>query len=85
MEEHMYGGTLLHRLRWAKGMEFSATADTYVMYIKKNYKSNITVVFYGYQDKSTKNHEHHPGILFHKAAMLISMQITKCLHTISFC
>ena len=52
------GGALLHRVRWAKGMKFSAIADTYVKYIKKNYKSNITVVFYGYQDKFTKSHEH---------------------------
>ena len=52
------GGALLHRVRWSKGMKFSVIAETYVKYLRRNYHKNTTIVFDGYNDKSTKDHEH---------------------------
>eukprot|EP00794_Sanderia_malayensis_P019666 gene19666-21613_t len=52
------GGALLHRVRWSKGIRFIEIADTYLKYMRKNYPSNITIVFDGYKDESTKSHEH---------------------------
>ena len=52
------GGAFLHRVRWSTGMKFIAIAEVYMKYIRKNYRSNITVVFDGYLDESTKRHEH---------------------------
>ena len=52
------GGALIHRVRWSKGTKFITIAETYVKYIRKNYRLNVTVVFDGYHNKSKKNHEH---------------------------
>ena len=52
------GGALIHRVRWSKGTKFITIAETYVKYIRKNYRLNVTVVFDGYHNKSTKSHEH---------------------------
>ena len=52
------GGALLHRVRWSKGIKFSDIAETHVKYIRRHYQFNITIVFDGYQDGSTKSHEH---------------------------
>ena len=41
-----------------KGTKFITLAETYVKYIRKNYRLNVTVVFDGYHNKSTKSHEH---------------------------
>ena len=52
------GGALTHRVRWSKGTKFITIAETYVKYIRKNYRLNVTVVFDGYHNKSTKSREH---------------------------
>ena len=52
------GGAFLHRVRWSTEMKFIAIAEVYTKYIRKNYRSNITVAFDGYLDESTKSHEH---------------------------
>ena len=52
------GGALIHRVRWSKGTKFITIAETYVKYIRKNYRLNVPVVFDGYHNKSTKSHEH---------------------------
>ena len=53
------GGALLHRVRWSKDMKFSSIAETYVKYVTRHYDdSNVTIVFDGYDNESTKGHEH---------------------------
>ena len=55
----MDGGALLHRVRWSKYMKSSAIAETYVKYVTRHYDdSNVTIVFDGYDNESTKGHEH---------------------------
>ena len=50
------GGSLLHRVRWFKGMKFNA--EVYPDYIRKNHRGCVTVVFNGYRDEGTNSHEH---------------------------
>ena len=51
------GGALLHRVRWSKYMKSSAIAETYVKYVTRHYDdSNVTIVFDGYDNESTKGH-----------------------------
>ena len=53
------GCALLHRVRWLKDMMFSAIAETYLKYVTRHYDdSNATIVFVGYDNESTKGHEH---------------------------
>ena len=53
------GCALLHRVRWLKDMTFSAIAETYLKYVTRHYDdSNATIVFVGYDNESTKGHEH---------------------------
>ena len=52
------GGALIHRVRWPKGTKFIIIAETYVKNIRKNYRLNVTVIFDGYHNKSTKSHAH---------------------------
>ena len=52
-------GALLRRLRWSKDMKFSAIAETYVKYVTRHCDdSKLTIVFDGYDNESTKGHEH---------------------------
>ena len=52
-------GALLRRLRWSKHMKFSAIAETYVKYVTRHcHDSKLTIVFDGYDNESTKGHEH---------------------------
>lgn len=48
------GGMLLHKVLWQIGQKFSAICQSYVQYLKRNYASNIHVVFDGYIQNSTK-------------------------------
>ena len=52
------GGSLLHRVRWFKGMKFNAVSEVYADYIRKNHSGCVTVVFNGYRDEGTNSHEH---------------------------
>ena len=52
------GGALLHRVRWSKRIKFCSLAETYLNYIRKNYDTEVAVVFDGYEDESIKSHEH---------------------------
>ena len=52
------GGALLHRVRWSKGMKFNDIAEASANYIRKHYKTSVTVVFDGYHDEGTKSQEH---------------------------
>ena len=51
------GGALLHRVSWKKGSKFSDVGRSYVNFVKTHYKHPI-IVFDGYDDESTKSHEH---------------------------
>ena len=53
------GGSLLHRISWAKGQAYSEICDSYVDYVIKCYEEGTTVVFDGYDGKrSTKDTTH---------------------------
>ena len=51
------GGALLHKVRWGKGCSFGEITDMYTNYLRKNFR-NLTIVFDGYEQLSTKDHEH---------------------------
>ena len=51
------GGALLHKVRWKKGMKFSEIGNSVLKYIKSHYYNSV-IVFDGYDDESTKSHEH---------------------------
>ena len=53
------GGSLLHRISWAKGQTYSEICDSYVDYVIKRYGEGTTVVFDGYDGQpSTKDTTH---------------------------
>lgn len=54
------GGSLLHRIQWAKDTSFENIAGAYAQHVKKNYKAaSVTVVFDGYRSgASTKDMTH---------------------------
>ncbi|KYM93404.1 hypothetical protein ALC62_15994 [Cyphomyrmex costatus] len=51
------GGMLLHRVPWKINEKFASICHTYVLYVRRNYKENVIVVFDGYNFKSTKSAE----------------------------
>ena len=53
------GGSLLHRISWAKGQTYNEICDSYVDYVIKRYGEGTTVVYDGYDGKpSTKDTTH---------------------------
>ncbi|CAG2234842.1 unnamed protein product [Mytilus edulis] len=46
------GGSLIHRIPWVKGQNFSSICESYVQYVIKHY-SDATIVFDGYPDIPT--------------------------------
>ena len=53
------GGSLLHRISWAKGQTYNEICDSYVDYVIKRYEEGTTVVYDGYDGKpSTKDTTH---------------------------
>ena len=53
----VYGGALLHRVRWTKGKKFSDIGKAYVGNVSRYYQSPV-IVFDGYEIDNTKSHEH---------------------------
>lgn len=51
------GGMLLQKVPWKTGILFAAVASNYIAYLKSNYGDNLTVVFDGYDDLTTKTSE----------------------------
>jgi hypothetical protein len=52
------GGCLLHKVRWAGNSTYGEIMHVYVKYVAGTYGKNATVVFDGYGNSSTKDHEH---------------------------
>lgn len=51
----IYGGFLLHRVSWESKEKITSILLKYVEYLKKNYGTKATVVFYGYPEESSKH------------------------------
>lgn len=51
------GGMLLHRIPWKINEKFRIILARYVVYLRRNFGSDIIVVFDGYNNKSTKTSE----------------------------
>jgi hypothetical protein len=52
------GGAVLRRVRWMKGSTFDEVSVLYSQYITKHNKYPTTVVFDGYERRTTKDQEH---------------------------
>ncbi|GBL96169.1 hypothetical protein AVEN_118722-1 [Araneus ventricosus] len=48
------GGSLIHRVVWPKQETFGDVYTTYMSHIKRHYSEEVTVVFDGYTESSTK-------------------------------
>ncbi|KAK6183990.1 hypothetical protein SNE40_006544 [Patella caerulea] len=50
------GGWLLHRVRWSKNQSYHQITDVYITFLQKF--GPATIIFDGYGEPSTKDHEH---------------------------
>ncbi|KYN21449.1 hypothetical protein ALC57_06175 [Trachymyrmex cornetzi] len=48
---------LLHKVPWKTGTTFATVTSSYITYLKSNYGDNVTIVFDGYDDLTTKSSE----------------------------
>lgn len=51
------GGMLLYRVPWKINEKFSIICNNYILYIRRNYGSNVIVVFDGYSSNNIKSAE----------------------------
>lgn len=51
------GGWLLHRVRWRKSLTYEEIVNEYSSYLERQF-GHTTVVFDGYEECNTKDHEH---------------------------
>jgi len=73
------GGDILHTVRWSQNTSYDDILKKYVVYIRKHY-GTCYVVFDGYDEPSTKDHEHIRRSAGCKTSANITIIITHTAH-----